>query len=112
MIIGTPHKHNAGYFCNDIETSRRQEDHVQTCTHCQRVILMSKWKDDGAFCGKCMAPICGPCGDRMLTRGCEPFIKQLEAAVNMRYKLDQFCKMAGLDERPRGYTPAIIVGGK
>ncbi|MDX2059937.1 MAG: hypothetical protein SFV24_19160 [Gemmatimonadales bacterium] len=69
---------------------------------------MQAWKEDGGFCGRCMAPICGPCADRMLTHGCEPFIAQIERAVDVRYKLDQFRKMAGLDTPPPNFVPKII----
>lgn len=107
-MIGTPHTRGAGYFVNNVASQRRQEADVRTCTHCQAVILMQSWKDDGGFCGRCMAPICGPCADRMLTHGCVPFIAQIERAVGVRYKLDQFRKMAGLDAPPAGYVPKII----
>jgi hypothetical protein len=42
------------------------------------------------------APICGPCADRMQTRGCEPFIKQIEQALEAGYRRSQFRKLAGL----------------
>lgn len=112
MSIGTPYTRGAGYFVNNIGLARKQEADVRTCTHCQAVILMQKWKDDGGFCGRCMAPICGICADRMLTYGCEPFLKKLEQGMEARYRMVQFSKLAGLDTPPPGYSPAIIVGGK
>lgn len=110
MLIGTPHTHNAGYFCNDIETSRKQEADVQTCKHCETVLLMQKWKDDGGFCSRCMAPICGPCADRMLNFGCEPAVKKIEQAFELQGKLNHFRKLAGLDAPPADYKPKIILG--
>lgn len=100
IVIGTPHTHNSGYYRSDESASGGQvvECDVQTCAHCQRILLMQEsgeqakingrvsWKEDGGFCGRCMKPICGPCADRMLTRGCEPFIKQIEAAMESAYR--------------------------
>lgn len=79
MIIGTPYTKGAGYFLNDKELRTRQEADVRTCTHCQGVIKMQEWKDQGAWCGKCFAPICDKCGERAAIHGCEPFMKKLEA---------------------------------
>lgn len=97
IIIGTPHTSGSGYYSNDDRASggRKAEADVKTCTHCQAVILMQKWKDDGGFCGRCHAPICGPCADRMLTKGCEPFIAQIEKALEADYRRGQFRKLAG-----------------
>jgi hypothetical protein len=96
MRLATPHTRGAGYFANNIEYGRKQEADVQTCPHCERVILMQKWKDDGGFCGRCMKPICGPCADRMLTHGCEPAMQRIERAFDSTVKLAQFRKIAGL----------------
>lgn len=112
MRIGTPHRHNAGYFCNDIETNRKQEADIQLCRHCETVIRLQAWKEDGGWCGRCMAPICGPCADRMLTYGCEPFIRQIDAAFDSAVKLAQYRKLAGLDAPPADFQPKIIVGGR
>ncbi len=98
-FIGTPHTSGSGYYCNDDTPSggTKSEADIQTCTHCQKVIKLQDWKDDGGFCGRCMKPICGPCADRMLTYGCEPFIKQIESALESEYRRKQFRKVAGLD---------------
>jgi len=111
----TPYTKGAGYFLNNQNQSvnnGRQEADIRTCTHCEAVILMQAWKDDGGFCGKCMAPICGPCADRMLTHGCEPFIKNIETAFNAVERLSQYRKMAGLDAPPADFVPKIIVGAQ
>jgi hypothetical protein len=88
LIIGTPFTKGAGYFVNDKALRHKSEADVQTCAHCQAVILMQQWRDDGAWCGKCMKPICGPCGTRALTYGCEPFLKKIEqyAEAQMRFE--------------------------
>ena len=114
FVIGTPHTRNAGYYRNDdrVAGGRLAEADVRTCTHCQAVIKMQDWKQDGAWCGKCNAPICTHCGARAEIYGCEPFMMQLERAMGLGHKYEQFRKLAGLDSPPPGFTPAIIVGGK
>lgn len=99
MIITTPHTHNAGYFLNNASGEKKEQADVKLCTHCEVVILLQKWKDDGGWCGKCMAPICGPCSDRMLTHGCEPFLKKIDAAFERAVKLKQYLKLAGHEAR-------------
>lgn len=102
MHILTPHRQGAGYFLDNqgLGTNERKEGDVQQCSHCERVIIMQKWKDDGGFCGRCMAPICGPCADRMLTYGCEPALKAIEKIFNLVERLAQYRRMAGLDAPP------------
>lgn len=95
--IGTPHTKGAGYFVNDKELKTRQEADVQSCAHCQAVIKMQEWKDNGAFCGKCMHPICALCGTRALTYGCEPFLKKIEAHAERLMRFERFQKVAGLE---------------
>ena len=98
--IGTPHTKGAGYYRNDDTPSggAKNEADVRTCVHCQRVLLMQAWKGDGGFCGRCMAPICGPCADEMLTLGCRPFLERLERELDATIKYRQHLKVAGLNE--------------
>jgi len=111
--ILTPYTKGAGYKLNNQNFSvnnGRQEADIRLCSHCEVVLeLQGKWKDDGGFCGKCMAPICGPCADRMLTHGCEPFIKRIEQAVEHSVNLAQHRKLAGLDAPPADWKPKIMV---
>lgn len=88
IIIGTPYTNGAGYFVNNKNLRAKQEADVQTCAHCQAVILMQQWKDNGAWCGKCMKPICTHCGARAAIHGCEPFLKKIEqyAEAQMRFE--------------------------
>lgn len=111
MAIGTPYTRGAGYFVNNVALKNKQEADVQLCRHCETVLLMQHWKNDGGFCGRCMAPICGPCADRMLTYGCEPFMKKIDRAFDAAVKLKDHLKIAGLDLPPAGFSPKIIVGG-
>ncbi len=99
MHVLTPHRKGAGYFLNNqgLGAREREEGDVQQCSHCECVLIMHKWKEDGGFCGRCMAPICGPCADRMQTYGCEPALKKIEAAFEHAVKYRQFCKLAGLN---------------
>ena len=89
-FIGTPHTRGAGYFLNNKAEPQknRQEADVQSCSHCQAVILMQQWKDNGAWCGKCMRPLCVKCGARAAIHGCEPFLKKIEqyAEQQMRFE--------------------------
>ena len=114
----TPHTRGAGYFLNNQNLSvngGRQEADIRTCAHqavphcVTTLFLQGAWKDDGGFCSKCMAPICGPCADRMLTHGCEPFIRKIEQAVDATVKLAQHRKLAGLDAPPADWKPKIMV---
>ncbi len=108
--IGTPHTKGAGYLLNDKNLRSRQEADIQTCSHCQAVLKMQEWKDEGAWCGKCMKPICGPCGTRALIFGCEPFIKKIEEYAEKQMRFARFLKDAGLDKPT---TPhALLVGPK
>ena len=99
FVIGTPHTAGAGYYKNDdtVSGGRRTEADVQTCMHCQKILLMQQWKHDGGWCSRCSAPVCLYCADRMLTHGCEPFVKHLEQYVDMTVKLSSFRARAGLD---------------
>ena len=64
--IGTPHTKGAGYFVNGLNLTPnqgREEADIRTCPHCQYVIKMQEWKNDGAWCYKCNAPVCGTTGN-------------------------------------------------
>jgi hypothetical protein len=108
ILIGTPHTRNAGYYLNDDPNGKKREADIQTCWHCQRVIKMHEWKQDGAFCRGCMHPICGPCGDQMLLFGCVPFLKKLDLFTDAVVKYQQHLKVAGLDPVN---PPSIIISG-
>lgn len=110
FIIGTPHTHNAGYFRNDDTASggKLSEADIQTCTHCQKVIKMQDWRLSGAWCQNCGAPICEHCGTRMLTYGCEPFVKKLEEHFKLLKKFDQYLKVA--EPVPAGREPIVLAG--
>jgi hypothetical protein len=108
IIVGTPHTKGAGYYINDKNLRTRQEADIRTCTHCQQIIKMQEWKKAGAWCPKCFAPICSGCGKRMLTFGCEPFIRTIEKVAEERMRFKRFMKDAGLDEP---VTPQQILTG-
>jgi hypothetical protein len=102
FVIGTPFSHNAGYHW-DGQGKTKDENDVQTCPHCEAVILMQQWrkveegKMTGGFCMKCSKPVCGRCNAKMQTEGCIPFIAKLEKHFDMTVKLQQFIKEAGME---------------
>lgn len=108
--IGTPHTKGAGYFINDKNLRTRQEADVQTCSHCQAVLLMQQWKEDGAWCGKCMRPLCVRCGARAAIFGCEPFIKTIEQYAETQMRFERFRKDAGLE--PATPQAPLTVGSR
>ena len=104
FIIGTPHTHNCGnlsYVNGGTDQCRREAD-IRTCTHCQKVIDLAKWRDCGAWCAKCNAPVCGdgPCAVATDRYGCLPYIAKIERDFEIQGQLQQFRRIAGLDTPP------------
>lgn len=97
IIIGTPYTKGAGYLLDGqkLNVSKREEADIRTCTHCQVVIKMQEWKDQGAWCGKCFAPICDKCGERAAIHGCEPFLKKLEAFAESQMRFSKYSLPTG-----------------
>jgi len=58
---------------------------------------MQQWKDNGAWCGKCMKPICDACGKRAAVLGCEPFLKKIEQYAEAQMRFEKFYQDAGLE---------------
>lgn len=112
FAIGTAFSRNAGYHWNGQGATKEQHD-VQTCPHCEAVILMQQWrkvengKMTGGFCMRCSKPICGHCNAKLATEGCIPFIQKLEKHFDMTVKLQQFLKEAGMEPA----TPKPIFTG-
>jgi hypothetical protein len=109
--IGTPHRRNAGNLnmTTGGERSQQVEDDIQTCPHCQSVIRLSQWKQEGGFCRKCMKPICNnpDCVKRTAELGCVPFTQALEQEWRLQGKLQAFRKLAGLD--PQAPTQSRVI---
>lgn len=101
IVIGTPHTHNAGHYYNFAASGRKAEADVQTCTHCEAVILMQQWKASAqcGWCAKCNAPLCSnpACIAETERVGCVPFIKKLEQHMECGVRLHQHLKIAGLE---------------
>jgi hypothetical protein len=116
FIIGTPYARGAGYFRNDDRPAggTKAEADVLTCPHCQAVIKMQQWDvvdnggKGGGWCSRCFAPTCRACAKRMRLYGCEPFMKQLEAQMELGLKYAGFLKLAGME--PARPTQQIITG--
>lgn len=93
----------AGYLLSDDRASggKLQEADVLTCAHCQKLLLGDSWREDGGFCGRCCAPVCGRCADRMLTDGCTPFAKLIDRHVShVEHHRDEFVAMLGTSGVP------------
>jgi len=66
------------------------------CFHCQKLMQKKLWSDDGGFCHCCDGPICGVCADRMLSRGCENFLRRLTSKLEQKYRAEQNARILGL----------------
>lgn len=107
-----------GYFVNYRSgvLSQAQEADIDTCAHCGTVLFLHPvpgktcWTEDGAFCRSEMKRLCGPCGTRALTFGCEPQLKQIENIANATMKFEHYLKIAGL-EPPPSPRPLILASG-
>ena len=97
-----------GYLVNGVNSTRPYEADMLSCAHCQGLLELVKWREDGVFCRREMKPLCGPCADRALQFGCEPFLKKLEQFTHEQYAHSQFAKIAGLDPPP---PQQLIAGG-
>lgn len=107
IAIGTPHTKGAGYYVNDKDLRAKQEADVQTCAHCQAVILMQQWT--GGWCGREMKPLCESCAARAQLFGCEPFMRKIEE--QMRPKM-RFKKLRIVERKPPTDVPQPIIIGK
>ena len=93
----------AGYYINDERASGDGVDEadVLTCPHCEKIIKLQDWRKEreqggGGWCRKCQAPVCGPCLDRMLVFGCEPWLKRIDRAFEENYRRAQNRKVLGI----------------
>jgi hypothetical protein len=96
----------AGYLRNGVE-----EADIRTCTHCQVVIRLERWRKQGAWCPRCFAPVCHACGVEMQRKGCVPFLKKIEAFAEQMVRFDQ---LGLLEKNAAGHVisqPAIILPG-
>jgi len=111
ILIGTPHTRNSGYYLSDNRAAGdgKREADIRTCTHCQAIIKMQAWKDEGAFCRECFAPICVNCGTEMKATGvCVPFMKRIDLFTDTLVKYQQHLKIAGLEPKS---PPKILITG-
>ena len=111
--FGTPYARGAGYVVDGLAlpTGQRFEADMASCTHCQKAINLQKWRKKGAWCNRCFAPICLECGKLMLTQGCTPFIKRIEAYAEQMIRFDQLGLLVKDDaghvlEQPKIILPA------
>lgn len=87
-----------GYVMNDDRCAggQKTEAEIISCWHCQKILKLQDWKQDGGWCGKCNKHLCGPCSDKMLTKGCEPFMQRLETMLENNYRSRQLARMLGI----------------
>jgi len=93
----------AGYHLNDDTNSGGQkiEHDVIACTHCERLLFVADWKKErsqggGTVCRKCQSPVCGPCGERMIVFGCEPFLAKLDKMIEASERKAQNRRILGI----------------
>jgi hypothetical protein len=100
ILLRTRFDKNTGYYVNDNTASggERVEDDIQTCKHCQRVLYKKAWLKNGGWCNGCQSPVCTPCATRMMKEGCKPYNDEVEKALESVVQLQQFRRMAGLDD--------------
>lgn len=63
-----------------------QEFDTISCSHCQKVMDVKVWKDEGPWCYCCGHAICLPCLKINRQTGCVPFMKMVETQLR-RHKL-------------------------
>lgn len=107
-IITRTISHGAGYLFNDSRAAHEgvEEADILTCPHCQRTINLQAWRKDhskggthnemGGWCRRCEAPVCTACTVRMMKHGCEPFMKQVDKALEDKYRREQNAKTIGI----------------
>lgn len=59
-----------------------------SCSHCQKVMTMKHWKEEGPWCYKCGHGICLQCLERSRVNGCVPFMQQVERQLSRRRLLE------------------------
>ena len=99
MILTSQYR-RTGYLHSDDTASGGQliEADITTCAHCQRILLKRHWRFDGAWCGRCAAPVCsdGPCAVRTDRQGCLAFLMQVDATLERHYRQQQNARVLGL----------------
>ena len=101
--IITRQSDGAGYLFNDSRSVHEgvEECDILCCPHYQQTINLQAWRKDretgggimGGWCRQCSAPTCPTCTTRMQRFGCEPFMKQVEAALENAYRVKQNLKV-------------------
>jgi len=100
IILTDTFSRNAGYYVNDNTASggQRVEGDIQTCKHCQKVLYKHLWVKNGGFCRGCNSPVCSHCATKMMKEGCKPYIALLEQSLENDAKIQQFRRLAGLED--------------
>jgi len=77
-----------GYLLKWTEGGAKVELEADTlsCSHCQKVLLKQRWKQNGAWCFCCGHAICQVCHEKTWKTGCVPFMKDIDQQLQ-RQKL-------------------------
>jgi hypothetical protein len=98
-----------GYLLNDNTASggKKEEADILCCKHCQKILFLppDARAEENRFCRRCNAPICGHCATKMLTEGCSPFQKWIDAEAEAGYRRAQ-------NLRAMGYVGGSLTRGK
>lgn len=88
MLILNPHSAGSGYFQNDNRASggTLEQSDVQTCTHCQAVVLLHKPNSPYGYCRKCDNVLCAHCAKKAETEGCTPFKATIDRLLEENYR--------------------------
>ena len=101
VIVRTTSVEGAGYLLIDNTASGgvKIEDDIFTCGHCEKVLRLSQWKEEGGFCGRCQSRICcnpadpaHSCAHRMDVYGCEVFKRQIDRILDDNHRRAQNLK--------------------
>jgi hypothetical protein len=100
VAIITPYTKGAGYYRNDDQASggKLLQADVQTCSHCQKVLMMQQWSKDGAICGgRCHRPLCDGCAMKIFKGAeCLPFEDWLHQQLEKAERRAQYRRVAGI----------------
>lgn len=87
-----------GYLLNDDRASggALEEADIRTCPHCQKILKILKSQTEGDWCHRCGAPVCEACGLIQAFKGCTPFRKLIDEALDRQAKDRAYKQVLGL----------------
>lgn len=88
---------NPGGYATWTSPSSFVERDTFTCVHCNAVVVVpprGTGGDQGGFCIKCYANICGPCADKGVCRPFELELLRQEADITARIEFERALEKA------------------